>query len=526
MAIRFKEELIQLEFVIGEDTAREGIKDILTVEEESPDVYEILEVKACPRSVKGSIVEQGVHLDGTVDVWALYVAEGVDPHQSIHEARGHLEYTGLLEIPGAAPGMQVMAQVEVVKTGFRRLSPRQIEVSVTLKKCIKVTELRQVHMITDIKGLPPESVQEELLRVEHVVGDNVLNTDLEGRMIVPQDQPPCARIILTEVRILATESSIVDEAVTLRGRLEGTVLYAGNGEEEGQSLHCLTNTFSFEETINLPQARAGMRVLPVVHVVKVDTRRLDSRTLEMGIQLELFVKVTQPRQILAVVDVDTEDVDSKKELLRVEHMVGEKTSQDTITRLLEIPKGHPPMERMLNMEIRSREIIPQAQENGVLLRGDMEASLLYVPAPPSPEETRPIHFLSMPLALEAFLSIPGTEPSFQVHSKTLIQSVDYRVQGPGQIAMEVVVENYGRVVELRQLEVIVDMVAIAPVVRDPCPPTFVIYVVQPGDTLFKIARRFQTTVEKLLETNPGKVLDSIHAGEKICVPKSIIKSRE
>jgi Tfp pilus assembly protein FimV len=55
------------------------------------------------------------------------------------------------------------------------------------------------------------------------------------------------------------------------------------------------------------------------------------------------------------------------------------------------------------------------------------------------------------------------------------------------------------------------------VVRQPQPIQAAgrIYVVQPGDTLGRIARRFQTTVAHLLELNPGVRPTSLHVGQRV-----------
>jgi len=49
-------------------------------------------------------------------------------------------------------------------------------------------------------------------------------------------------------------------------------------------------------------------------------------------------------------------------------------------------------------------------------------------------------------------------------------------------------------------------------------PSRVFWEVSPGDTLFTIARATGTTVEKLLELNPGINPLNLQAGQAICLP--------
>lgn len=52
----------------------------------------------------------------------------------------------------------------------------------------------------------------------------------------------------------------------------------------------------------------------------------------------------------------------------------------------------------------------------------------------------------------------------------------------------------------------------------PVPPGRKTYIVQPGDTLYAIARRYQTTVEAILKVNPGIDPYNLQVGQQILVP--------
>jgi peptidoglycan DL-endopeptidase LytF len=51
----------------------------------------------------------------------------------------------------------------------------------------------------------------------------------------------------------------------------------------------------------------------------------------------------------------------------------------------------------------------------------------------------------------------------------------------------------------------------------PCPSAST-YAIQPGDTFFSIARRFNILVDALLAANPGLNPNLLHIGQQICVP--------
>jgi len=51
-----------------------------------------------------------------------------------------------------------------------------------------------------------------------------------------------------------------------------------------------------------------------------------------------------------------------------------------------------------------------------------------------------------------------------------------------------------------------------------CPPGSLVYVVKSGDTFYSIARRFGVTVQALIQANPGVNPDALLIGQQICIP--------
>ncbi|MGI6112923.1 MAG: LysM peptidoglycan-binding domain-containing protein [Mahellales bacterium] len=51
-----------------------------------------------------------------------------------------------------------------------------------------------------------------------------------------------------------------------------------------------------------------------------------------------------------------------------------------------------------------------------------------------------------------------------------------------------------------------------------CPQGSFPYIIQAGDTLFALARRFNTTVDAIIRLNPGIDPQSLRIGQRICIP--------
>ena len=52
----------------------------------------------------------------------------------------------------------------------------------------------------------------------------------------------------------------------------------------------------------------------------------------------------------------------------------------------------------------------------------------------------------------------------------------------------------------------------------------VIYFVKPGDTLWKIAKKFRSTIEDIARVNNIEDIDKIYPGQQLYIPKFVKKS--
>ncbi len=51
-----------------------------------------------------------------------------------------------------------------------------------------------------------------------------------------------------------------------------------------------------------------------------------------------------------------------------------------------------------------------------------------------------------------------------------------------------------------------------------CPEDTIAYTVKAGDTLFELAREYNTTVDAILMVNPDLEPTNLQIGQRICIP--------
>ncbi|MEJ6950634.1 SPOCS domain-containing protein [Natronospora cellulosivora (SeqCode)] len=547
MAVHFDEELIRVEYVIGEEVVTESVTGTIEIPDVKPPAERVVEVKVFGiDDLQTTIEEGGVELTAEIDVGVVYVGLVDEPPlQPVHFVEGRIPITNFVDVPGAEPGMNVFADVNVRRVSFQLIDERTIEVTVVIHKFVKVTEYRQITVITGVEGIPEEDIRQQLLKIEEVIGETVETVVVSGRLPVPDilNKPPIERILNATAEIRQIDAEITEDGVIIDGSIFGGAMYVAEVEEPPlQPVHFIEGEFNFSQGIDIPGVQPGMNVHTNVIVQRVSFDEVTvngETTVELNVVIRLFVKVTEQKQVNIITDIVSELVEVDRDLLRVEEVIGEDIYHESITRPLTVPEEKPAVLRVLEPFARVIDFEAMTEPGGVMIDAEIEAGAMYVGDVAEGEPQQPVHFVETPDAepfnFDNFVDIPGAEPGMNAYVELEVTRVSVQKLGVNnnqeppvparRLEFTIVVRKFAKVTEFRQLEIITDIVEVAPVVVDDCPPSYVVYVVQPGDTLYKIARRYRTTVDALIQANPSIDPHNLQIGQKICVPKKVIDPR-
>ena len=507
LALECISELLKVEQVVGENASQTSVVREVTLPGR---VRKITEVDATLRDVRGRVIENKVVVEGVIHKQIFYVDDdtGQLKEFTVHDER----FVHFVDVPGAMPGMnvQVHARIEFVGHDFIRETDIYNEnglgslfrQTVILEIFAKVTETIQMNVVVDVLHIDKKKIFTELLKVESVIGENA--SQVAVRADIHFDRPARKiKNIDTEIRHIVAR--VIENKVVVEGVLHKQIYFVGL---EDDIVFELSVDEKFTHFVDVPGAFPGanVQVHPRVEFVNVV---IDNYDPTHGVQtaiIDIFVKVTETVQVDVVTDI--KDVKVTKELLKVSQVVGEGSVQHTIVEKLIAPAparkiAGPPDTRFANLETR-------VIENKVIIEGDLVKQIYFVRAGDFPEVLEFEVFEHFTV----FIDIPGAMPGHTVQVYPRVEFTDFVIDpyDPTRIRQTSVIEVFVKVTEFVQLEVVVDC-DLGPV------PSITVYIVQPGDTLFKIAQRFGTTVNAILAANP-EITDPnrIYPGQKILIP--------
>ena len=131
--------LVRLDQVIGENTRQELIESQVTL---GTPAVKVTEIRAAIQNVTTDVIEDKVIVQGVIHKQIFFVGEdNVERHQA-----EDVEFSTFVDIPGAAPGMDVEVVPTVEFVDFELLSPTLLLEKVVVELFVKVTQGIQINV--------------------------------------------------------------------------------------------------------------------------------------------------------------------------------------------------------------------------------------------------------------------------------------------------------------------------------------------------------------------------------------------
>lgn len=544
MGIHVTREEVKVKYVVGEDSIVETVKETLNVPSTKPFIERILDVTPELTAPVSATVEEGGVIKfndngGQISLGVTYVAADQDPAQPVHyfssadtgEYINLSDLTKTITVTGAEPGMEVLVDVDFINIDYEVVpddnSLDEVTVDLTIKVTVQVIDHKKFEIITGIEGLDPSLIMTEELVVEDIVAEESYHRqDRENTLTIDEE---VERVLKVDGAIIKTEDPIIEgNVVKVKGEFQVRVLYVAGGSD--QPVHITTATFDIDENFTISGLTEDNQVYVDINL-KDWTYQLVStnsgQEINVDAILDINITVTELKDITVITGIDCTELEIETKLLRVDEIIADKTITDTFTVTANLPPEKPDIKTggILEAGINYLAFDCEAEEDEVKVFGTYNTGVMYIANQTIDDNINPVHYFHTTFdGYTKYINVPGAKPGMKCDVDVTVKRVTGRKVDVDQVRLSITLQQDIRVTDLKELEIITDIIEVSPVVDEPdCEqPAKIVYIVQPGDSLYKIACRYKTTIEALVEYNNIQNPDYIEVGQKIIIPRKII----
>ncbi|MFZ5986431.1 MAG: DUF3794 and LysM peptidoglycan-binding domain-containing protein [Bacillota bacterium] len=521
MSLELVRESTKINYVMGEDSAQTIVEHDIIVPDINPDVARIL-------LLDGEVFERGseasqdkVHVDGTVRYKILYISD--DPEQAIKSINAASDFSYNIDVSNARSGMKTRVKCDIEHIDYEILNGRKINVKTILKLNAKAVSEMDQEFVNDLRGIDDLQVLKDNIDIYCYLGENTINYTIDEAMEIPAGKPSIKEILRSDIKIVGKDYRIAENKIIAKGDINILTLYIGDNEE--RSIQFMEHEVPFTQFIELPGIGDNSECEVDYKVSSHSFRPSEDsdgelRVLKGEVTVSLWAQATDRRKVEMISDAYSlsSRIGFEKQPFKATRIVCQDRSQITLKDIVTVGGDSPDIAEVFNVLCKPSLSECKAMNGSIRLEGVANNSVLYV----ANNTEQPVFSYCQEMPFTQNIEIDGIEPDMLCDVDLDIEHCNYSMISANEVEIRVVINVGIKVVE--QIETaLISKITEAPLedkVLDMA-PSITIYFSQPGDNLWKVAKKYYTTVDHIRKANNFDEDEKIEVGQQIIIPRKI-----
>jgi len=522
MALDTVKESFRVIDSVNEESIQTVVENDVIVPDVKPDIMRILLLDGEISITGTEISNDRISISGTIKYKILYISD--DENSSIKSINTNAPFNSDLGISNAKSGMIPLVKGDIEHIEYTLLNGRKANLKSIVKIDIKLINEADKEVICDLKGYDDIQVLKENVNVNNYIGYNNAEILVEDSLEVPSGKPAIKEILRNDVKIVNKDHKVSENKIYVKGELNISTLYIAD-DEQG-SFQSMEHEIPFSKQIDIEGA--GENSSCVVDYNLIDYRfeaGEDSdgelRYLNGEVSLAVSGRCYERKNMSVISDAYTPQtiIEFDKEDLEVEDSIMENKSQIILKDTITISEENPDISEVFNVMCNPYLSEFRILDDKVVVEGYIKVNMLYV----SNNTEDPVSCFQQEIPFRQNLDIKGMKPDMKCNLDMDIEHYNYSVVSVSEVEIRMAI---GLNITGLNKQIIPFMVDVTekdiPENKSSRRPSMTIYYTQQGDNLWKIAKRYLTTIDEIKKFNNISDKDTILPGQQIFIPQMIV----
>lgn len=507
MVVDTKKENLCVNQIVGQKEHVVTVEGDIIIPDIKPDILNAINTSGSVCIYKKDILDGKVRLDGSINIYIMYMPDGNS--ESIRGINTSLDFTEIIDIDAARAGMSSEENINLKSIECKVLNGRKINLKAMLEIKTKIFSNESVNIIRQIDNMEDIQTLNKIVNINSLVGEGNNKTYAKDTIQIDEIDN-LAEIIKADMKIKNRDIKISYNKVLAKADLEVKILYLTE-DNRINKVKSIIPIMGFVDIPNVTDENICDTSYQIKNVL-IKPNSVEEHSIYIEVQMELQCSAYEVKEINMI-----QDLYSPKENMiftnKTINVMSDKQIRSDICSIneqLHIPEiGN---NRIYDVDIDLPVLGQKVLNDKIVYEGELELNFLYETDGVSKIDSRKIK-LPFNFSMEA----NGTNIKNRIETRTEIKQEDFIVQGNGDVECKMQLEIQADISCMREMNII-DEISIEESI--PCPSySMIIYFVRNGDTLWKIAKKFKSTVEDIVKVNNIEDKSKIYPGMQLFIPK-------
>ena len=521
MSWDLEKKKITLDQQAGKESSQILLEGDVIVPDSKPDIEQILRCNGIVQLQEAKGNEDRVNFSGELLLSILY--QGKKSMKPISGMEASLPIEDIIHIDGIDQNADITLSAVLNHLDCKLLNDRKINIKAVITVIAEATTSYTGEIIEAINDMPALQTKKGNMNINSTIENKKERFIVKEELVIPNNKPNIGEILQTTVIIADKDIRPMDGRVMIRGNLKLCTLYVGDTDDS--ILEVVEHEIPFSGYIDGNDITSKMLVQADLQIENKEIQPAtdedgEDRILNTEITIGTAMKVTDSQEIEMIEDAyyPGKPLVIQRETIRYPNVIGTSKNQFTVKETLVLEDSATPIMQIETAwaSVAIDDVIPS--QDKIDVQGIVIFEVLYI----GESDASPVAMVTQSVPFSQEIEIKGSKPDSNVHVSCYVENVTSNMLSSNEIEVRATLVIDAMVTEEKEGEMITEIDFDES--EDAPNRSFasaVIYVVQRDDSLWSIAKEYNTTIEDILLLNDIENPEMIYTGQKILILKKV-----
>lgn len=507
MSIKTSKENICVNQIIGQKEEIIRVEGDEIVPDIKPDVLSIVSSTGTVCIYKKEIQDGKVRFDGSIYIYTIYMAD--DETSSIRSINSSLDFSKTIEVSNITQDMQLEDYCQIQSIDCKILNGRKINLEVSMKMQVKVYSNNNVEIINDIAEINDIQKLEKSYTINSLLGSGSTKVIAKDTVNINQEDN-LSEIIKVKVDIKNKETKISYNKILAKADNVVNILYLTEDNRIG-TVSAVIPVMGFIDMQNINEQNL-CDVSYELRNIAIKPNNVDEHSIYIESEIEITGLVYENKEMRIIQDLYSPSTELECKQKKIKVMQNKRS----IKQICNIRKQEMIQEigknKIYDVDVRPVIINTQTINGRVSYEGELNLRILFANENNTQLQRKDI---VEPFTFNIADEQVTVNTSIETYMEVKMQ--DFIVMPDESIDMKIDLEFNLSISNTEDLNIIDEINNVENRNREKY--SIVIYYIRKGDTLWKIAKRFGSTMDDIIRVNKIENPDVILPGQQLFIPR-------
>ena len=490
------------------------VQNDLIVPDSKPDVLRSINISGNVCVYKKEVQDDKIKIEGSINTYIMYLPDSKD--DKLRGLNTSLDFSEFINVPGAKEGMGLDIQTAIKDMECKVLNGRKVSLRAGLDVTIKLYSNEDADFVNSINNIEDIQTLQRDFTINSLVGNGNTKVYVKDTLNVDASDE-IAEILKTEVNLINKDIKISYNKILVKSEADVKIMYL----TENNRINTIKGKIpvvGFVDLQNISEENICDTKFDIANMV-VRLNAPEEHSIYVELEIEASCKAFEKKQLSLLQDLYSPTMDLNFTQRKISTMT-EKVSRTkvfTITNSINVEGIS--SENVLDVEVRSILNKEQVTKSKIIYEGELEVNFIF-------QDGNNINTKLAKIPFDYSVENELQDDRINVDTKTIVNNTDFDFNGS---SIKTSVDMTFNIESSKNADImIIDNIEVQEkrqlTLQDY--DSLILYIVQNGDTLWKIAKKFKSTIDELVRMNGIENKDKIDVGQKIYIPKFKYVRRE